>query len=184
MEKTSSEMKKEEMSQTSTFKEFVSWIKVLIIAALIGSGVSFVIKPTLVSGESMFPTLNSQDYLILNRLAYKIGEPQHKDIVVFQSRLPGEKILIKRVIATQGEKISVKDGNVYVNDKLIDEPYLKGISTSGNVEGIVPENMMFVMGDNRGNSIDSRRSEVGFVSKDEVIGKVWFRLLPFKPIAE
>lgn len=184
MQEKNHEQIKEELHQTSAVKEILSWAKVMILAILIGMTISYFIKPTLVSGKSMYPTLDDRDYLILDRISYKLGEPQHKDIVVFHSHLPGERILIKRVIATEGEKIAVKDGKVYVNDKLIEEPYLKGITTPGDFEGVVPENKMFVMGDNRGNSLDSRRSEVGFVSYEDIIGKVWFRLFPLKAIEE
>ncbi|WPS85388.1 signal peptidase I (plasmid) [Brevibacillus halotolerans] len=184
MKEASNQIKKNVATQRSVFKELMSWIKVMLLAVLIGMAVSYFIKPTLVSGKSMFPTLDDQDYLILNRFSYKIGEPQRKDIVVFRSHLAGNRILIKRVIATEGEKIVIKDGKVYVNDRLLNESYVKGNATTGDFEGIVPKNKLFVMGDNRGNSIDSRRTEVGFVSKDEIIGKVWFRLIPLKGIEE
>jgi signal peptidase I len=167
--------------QKVTWKqELFSWIKILVLALVIGMAISSIIKPTLVSGVSMYPTLDDSDYLILNRVAYKMNEPTHGDIVVFNSHLKEERILIKRVIATEGEKITIKDGKVFVNDTLIDEVYLHGILTDGDIDAIVPKNKVFVMGDNRANSLDSRRSEVGFVDKKEIIGKVWFRLMPFK----
>ncbi|ADO59446.1 signal peptidase I [Paenibacillus polymyxa] len=171
-----------DQQEVSAKKEVFSWFKIILFAFFVTLVISYFIKPTLVSGRSMYPTLENNDYLILNKVAYQTGDPSRGDIVVFNSHLVGEKILIKRVIATGGEKITVKDGKVYINDKLINEPYLKGVETFGDVDTIVPKNKVFVMGDNRGNSIDSRRSEVGFVDKSEILGKVWFRVFPMKGI--
>lgn len=175
----------EQKEVVSLKKEMFGWLKVILLAMILGMSISYFVKPTWVSGESMFPTLQDSDYLLLNRVAYKFGKPQHKDIVVFHSQLPGERILIKRVIATEGEKIEVKDGKVYVNDTLIDEEsYLHGSITPMNFEGVVPQGKMFVMGDNRWNSLDSRYAQVGFVSVDDVIGKVMFRAFPMKAIED
>ncbi|WCF11426.1 signal peptidase I (plasmid) [Paenibacillus thiaminolyticus] len=164
-------------------KEFVSWIKIFVISLVIGVGISYVIKPTVVFGESMAPTLEDGNFLILNRLAYKFGEPEYKDIVVFHSNLPGDRILIKRVIATEGQQITVKDGKVHVDDNLVEEDsYIYGVSTFGDFSGTVPQGSVFVMGDNRVNSIDSRSTQVGFVGKQDIIGKVMIRLYPLSSL--
>lgn len=167
----------------STMAEVWSWIRIVLIAVIVGLAVSLIVKPSLVVGESMSPTLSNSDYLILNRLAYKLGEPQYKDIIVFHTDLPGERVLIKRVIATEGQHIVIKNNKVYVEDKLLDEKsYIHDLPTMGDIDTIVPEKSLFVMGDNRTNSMDSRMSQVGFISLDDVIGKVAFRLIPLKGI--
>lgn len=184
MENKENEIVKLEQKEVGSFKkELFGWLKVILVALILGMSISYFVKPTLVSGQSMFPTLDNSDYLLLNRVAYKFGKPHHEDIVVFHSQLPGDRILIKRIIATEGEKIEVKDGKVYVNDTIIDEnAYLHGSITPQTFEGVVPEGKLFVMGDNRWNSLDSRYAQVGFVSVDDVIGKVMFRVFPMKGI--
>lgn len=176
---------KETSAKPSVQAEILSWVKTLAIALIIGLFVSHFIKPTLVSGESMSPTLHDSNYLLLNRTAYKHNIPNYKDIIVFESTLPQEKVLIKRVIGTEGQKVTVKDGKVYINDQLINEDsYLHGITTPGSFDGVVPKGMVFVMGDNRGNSLDSRYAEVGYVDVNRILGKVFVRLLPMKGIED
>ena len=94
-----------------------------------------------------------------------------------------KKLLIKRVIAKGGDTIAIADGNVYRNGELLDEPYTKDGYTNGGLdETVVPEGELFLMGDNRVVSVDSRSKEVGFVSEDLVIGKAVLRLFPFNKI--
>lgn len=159
-------------AKPSIKEELFSWAKVLLVALIIGLGLTYVIKPTIVSGLSMYPTFNDKDYLLLNRL----GEIQRQDIVVFHSHT--NSIFIKRVIGVEGDTVKVKDGKVWVNGKQLKETYINGEFHVGDVEVTVPKNQLFVMGDNRDNSWDSRFKEVGFVHVDEVIGKVFVELYP------
>ena len=167
-------------------KELCEWGKTLALALVLSVVILQVVRPTIVSGESMYPTLEDKDYLVINRMAYKIGEPTKGDIVVFKTELlqdNGEKKdLVKRVIAVKGDHIKIKDSKVYVNDKLIEEPYIHDEYTSGNIDIKVPEGKIFAMGDNRDNSMDSRMSEVGLVDEKDVVGKVIVRLFPFDSI--
>lgn len=172
-------MKKEqnqEPNEKSIKEEVMSWIKLLVVTLVIGLGISSVIKPTVVSGDSMLPTLQNDNYLLLNRLAYKVGEPKHQDIVVFHSHT--NSIFIKRVIGIAGDEVKVKDGRVWVNGEELKEDYINGEFHIGNVEVTVPKDQLFVMGDNRDNSYDSRFEEIGFIHEDEVIGKVFIELYP------
>lgn len=179
------EVKTPEEQKRSTTAEIWSWVRIIVISLVIGLGLSSVIKPTLVVGESMSTTLSDGDYLILNRLAYKVGEPEYKDIVVFNTTLPGERVLIKRVIATEGQHVIIKDNKVTVDGKVLEEEaYIHELPTTGDIDIIVPQNEIFVMGDNRINSMDSRVSQVGTVSLDDVIGKVAIRLFPMKTIED
>ncbi len=92
-------------------------------------------------------------------------------------------MLIKRVIGLPGETITIKEGNVYINDKMLDQSFTKDGYTDGDIENLkIPEGELFVMGDNRLVSIDSRLAEVGCVKIDDVLGKAFVRLYPFNEI--
>lgn len=167
-------------------KELIEWIKVIATSLVFAFIITQFIRPTLVKGESMYPTLVENDYLIINRMAYKIGEPKEGDIIVFKTNLLQDngktKDLVKRVIATEGQHIKIEDSKVYVDDKLLDEPYIYDNYTSGDVDLVVPEGKVFTMGDNRENSLDSRYEDVGLVNEDDIMGKVMIRLFPFNKI--
>ncbi len=168
--------------------EVMSWIRDILIAVIIAVIIAQCIQPTIVREHSMQNTLQPNDYLILNKLAYRFGgEIEYGDIVVFHSNLQtedgDEKLLIKRVIAKGGDTVSIADGQVYRNGELLDEPYTKdGYTNGGMDETVVPEGQLFLMGDNRVVSVDSRSQKVGFISEDLVIGKAVLRLFPFNEI--
>ncbi len=162
-------------------------VKDVIIAGIIAAGVLTFIRPTIVRQHSMQPTLNNNDYIITYRRAYSSHSPKRGDIIVFKSDLVDEngknKLLVKRVIGLPGDTISIHDGQVYIDGKMIEEDYTKDGTTNGDIEGAkVPDNKYFVMGDNRLVSVDSRYAEVGFVKKSDIKGKVVIRLFPFKNI--
>ena len=186
MDEIKEEVKEEpEKNAKSSAKE---WLKTILIPIVIAILILQVIRPTLVQQQSMMPTVQPSNYLIVYKLAYKFGhEPQTGDIIVFKSGLMTEnekaKYLIKRVIATEGDTIQITDGEVYVNGDQLEEPYINGDYTPGEIpETVVPEDSLFVMGDNRPNSTDSRSEAVGFVPEDTVMGKVVLRLLPLNEI--
>lgn len=165
-------------------KSIKEWIAAFMWAFLfffIGMVVSQnVVSIVNVKGASMEPTLKQEDRLVLNRLA----EPDVGDIVVFPDPDKKGELFIKRVIAKEGDKLRIKDGRLYINGDEYLESY---ISHSGDdfvlpVDGTgqmieVPEGSLFVMGDNRNNSFDSR--SFGFLPKDEVLGEVSMRFYPF-----
>lgn len=165
-----------------------SLIKEILLAAILAAVVISFVRPTIVKQTSMQDTLNPNDYIIMYRRAYSGDkEPKRGDIVIFKSELQDEngknKILIKRVIGLPGDKITINDGKVYINDKEYDESYLKDGYTTGSVNNFkVPKGEYFVMGDNRVVSIDSRYSEVGCVKKDAIKGRAVLRLFPFTKI--
>lgn len=166
--------------------ELIEWAKTIGVAVVLAFVITQFIRPTIVNGQSMYPTLDNSDYLIINRMAYKLGEPERGDIIVFSTNLKqsnGEnKDLVKRVIAVEGDHLKIEDSKVYINGALIDEPYIHDNYTEGYEDIIIPEGMMFTMGDNRENSKDSRMDDVGLVSEDDVMGKVLIRLFPFNKI--
>jgi len=160
-------------------KDKTSFLKSLItdlfIAAAIFCIITTFIKPTVVNGDSMDSTLKDGDYLITMKQAYKATEPEYGDIVVFDS--PTEDALyIKRIIATEGQNVEVSGGHVYVDGELINEDYIHGQDTEGDLALKVPEGEVFVMGDNREVSFDSR--EFGCIDVDSLEGKATIRLFP------
>ena len=182
-------MGKKEVNQTQSVKNsIIEWVKVFGLAIVLAFVITLFIKPTLVSGDSMLPTLHENDYLIINKIGYKIGEPKNGDVIVFKSDLEKNdgttKDLVKRIIGVAGDQVVIKDGKVYLNDKLLDETYLsEGMDTTGDVDIVVPEGKLFVLGDNREVSLDSRYEQVGLVDVNDVEGKVLVRLYPFNDIS-
>lgn len=151
--------------------------------------ITLIVQPTIVSGKSMDPTLENKDYLFVNKLAYKAEGPKRGDIIVFKTDLIDKKSnkkkdLVKRVIALPGEKIVIKNSKVYINNKYLDESYINDVYTEGDINIVVPENHIFVMGDNRTDSSDSRDQDIGTISLDDIIGKVAIRIYPFNKIGK
>jgi len=165
-------------------------MKTLLLLRDIGITIAILIiilqffKPTVIFEHSMEDTLHPKDYVFLYKQAYSFGGiVNYGDIIVFKSNLLDDngvqKSLIKRVIGLPGDTIEIKDDIVYRNGLPLDEPYVKGGATPGDLASLrVPANSYFVMGDNRPVSMDSRTSEVGFVPFDKIEGKVVFRLFP------
>lgn len=144
----------------------------------------FLFRPFEVKGESMYPNLHDSEYLITNLIGLKLSDPKLGDVIVFKAPNELERDFIKRVIGVEGDRVSVKDGQVYLNGELLDEnKYLKpSVKTYGGSflqegeEVSVPEGYFFVLGDNRSYSSDSR--EWGFVPKNNVIGNSIFIYWP------
>jgi signal peptidase I len=132
-----------------------------------------------IDGQAMSPTLNDQDRLVVDKVAYRIGEPDVNDIVMLYYPLNPDKLFVKRVIAGEGDQVRIIDGRVYRNDVPLDEPFVPEVFRSHERWGpqVVPEGYYFVMGDHRNNSSDSRHW--GFVPRKYIIGKVRFRWWPF-----
>ena len=160
-------------------RELVAWAKALTSAALYATIiVTFGFQVARVDGLSMAPTLADQDRLIVNKLAYRIGEPHIGDIVMLYYPLNPEKSFVKRVIAEEGDQVRVVDGRVFRNDVPMDDAFVPNEYRSHDDWGpqVVPEGYYFVMGDHRNNSSDSRHW--GFVPKKYIIGKVQLRWWP------
>ncbi len=161
-----------------------SLIKDIIIAVLIVGAILILIRPTIVKEESMVPTLEENDYLIMSKQAYTIGEMETGDIIIFESDIIGtdgeNKLLIKRAIGLPGDTIEIKDGEVILNGEVLEENYLNEDYTAGEIEEMtIPENKVFAMGDNRAVSNDSRSQSIGLVDMSDVEGQAVFRLYPF-----
>jgi len=160
-------------------EEVVAWLKTLASAAVYATLiVTFGFQVARVEGLSMAPTLADQDRLIVNKLAYRIGEPHIGDIVMLYYPLNPEKSFVKRVIAEEGDQVRVVDGRVIRNEVPMDDAFVPKEYRSHDDWGpqVVPEGYYFVMGDHRNNSSDSRHW--GFVPKKYIIGKVQLRWWP------
>jgi signal peptidase I len=160
-------------------EEIVAWVKTLMSAAVYAVLiVTFLFQVARVEGQSMAPTLEDQDRLIVNKLVYRIGEPRRGDIVMLYYPLNPEKSFVKRVIAEEGDTVRIVDGRVYVNDIPLKDDYVATEYRSHDDWGpqVIPEGYDFVMGDHRNNSSDSRHW--GMVPKRYIIGKVQIRWWP------
>lgn len=131
-----------------------------------------------VSGQSMQPLLNSGDVVLVNRLAYDVGKPDRMDVVVFMRG--DRKANVKRVIGIPGDTVQIKDGMVYVNGQSVEAEGLGPVTLAGLAEHPVQleDEEYFLLGDNRDSSEDSRFANVGNVTEDQIVGKVWLKLLP------
>lgn len=165
--------------------ELREWLRDIVIALIIAILALQFIKPVIVRESSMEPNFSESDYLFASKQSYGLlgGEPQMGDVIVFRSTLKDEedhdKLLIKRIIGVPGDVIDVTGGKVYVNEQVIDDGYTKGQTTNGEIADlVVPADSYFCLGDNRLVSVDSRSEEVGFVRKEDIVGKVVFRLFP------
>lgn len=178
------------MSKT---KELFSWVKAIIIAVLLAFLIrTYIFAPIVVDGESMMPTLHDHERIILNKFGTNIDNMERFNVVVFHAT--EERDYIKRVIGLPGDHIEYKDDVLYINGEPYDEPYLDEYKaqmdgelltedfTLEEVTGatVVPEGELFLMGDNRQNSLDSR--EIGTVSIDEIVGKANFVYWPVSEI--
>jgi signal peptidase I len=160
-------------------EELFAWLKTLASAAVYATLiVTFGFQVARVEGQSMAPTLADQDRLIVNKLAYRLGQPQIGDIVMLYYPLNPDKSFVKRVIAEEGDTIRIVDGRVYRNDVPINDEYVPTEYRSHDDYGpeVVPQGYYFVMGDHRNNSSDSRHWK--FVPKKYIIGKVQLRWWP------
>ncbi|MCQ2547641.1 MAG: signal peptidase I [Clostridia bacterium] len=179
-----------------TKKEIKSWAVDIAIAVVLALLVLAFIKPTSVNGPSMEPTFEDGDYLFISRQSYGLfgGVPERGDVVIAKSHLSDVETnstninIIKRVIGVPGDTVALKEGYVYVNGEKLEEAYLGDQGQSygefaDNQTYKVPENCVFLMGDNRIVSEDSRFEDVGYVPYDNIIGRVILRVFPFNKMA-
>ena len=164
------------------FKEIYEWAESAVMAVIVVVLLfTFVGRTSVVSGKSMVPTFASGDMLVVSRLGFD-GEPG--DIVVATKPYSHNEPIIKRIVATGGQTVDIDfdEGIVYVNGEPLDEDYTN-TPTNRNYDMkfplTVPEGYVFLLGDNRNGSYDSRAEEIGLVDERYIMGKVYFRVMPF-----
>lgn len=174
-------MAKEE-KKTSLKEDIFDWIESMAISIFVVVLIfTFVFRIVQVKGTSMLQTLQDSDRIITTNLFY---EPKPGDIIVCNS-VGLKETIVKRVIGVSGDTIDIdfEKGIVYRNGEVLEEEYINNPTTRNydvNFPVTVPEDSVFVLGDNRKVSLDSRSSDVGFVEKEQITGKVIFRIFPFK----
>ena len=164
------------------FRIAAEWIGLVVLALVIALLIkTFLFQAFFIPSESMVPTLRVHDRVLVNKLSYKLHPVHRGDIVVFKAPEgsdPGIDDLVKRVIGLPGETVSAKKGHVYIDDKELPETYLpKGTITTDFSPVTLGPSHYWVMGDNRGNSKDSR--VFGPIEKKNIVGRVFFRIWPF-----
>jgi signal peptidase I len=160
----------------SSFLRFViDVVETLILSVVLFAAINSVSARIRVDGDSMEPTLQSGEFVIVNKLAYKLGDPQVGDVIVFHFPRDPNQEYIKRVIGLPGDEVVINGGHVYVNDVLLEEDYIAA-SPAYESTWDVPGDSLFVLGDNRNNSSDSHNW--GTVPMDYVVGKAVFVYWP------
>jgi len=166
-------------------RAFFDWIVVIAVALLVAFVVrTFVIAHFVVEGESMYSTLDTGDRVFVNKLSYRLHDPNRGDVVVLhQITGASERDLIKRVIGLPGESVEMRNCTVLIDGRVLNEPYLDPevvtpTDCGGDyvLDGVVPDNHVFVMGDNRGGSQDSR--VIGTINDDDLVGRAFVVFWP------
>lgn len=158
---------------------FVKSFDIVLILGLLFR--ALILQPFAIEGPSMEPNFYDRQIIIVDKVSYLFKEPKRGDVIIFQAPKTPQDDYIKRIIALPGEKITISNGNVYINGSLLQEPYMSQKTLVDKKEGIlnitIGQNEYFVMGDNRANSSDSR--DWGLMPKDNIIGKPWIRVIPW-----
>ena len=164
-------------------KEFLSdTIKYIIFIVVILVIAVYVVGLQQIVGPSMTPTLRNGDIVILDKLSYRFSEIKRDDIVALY--YADTKFLVKRVVGLPGDTVEFKDNKLYINGKYYEEKYLGDdiVTDNFSLEELnyttIPDDMYLVLGDNRGDSMDSRDSDVGLIPKKDIYGKVRFKIWP------
>lgn len=175
--------KKKPFWKKEIFADIMMVILVVAAAMLIEK---VIIMPTRVIGTSMYPTLNDNDFLVINRLSYTVENPERFDIIVFEEESQEEdEYLIKRVIGLPGETVFISENKIYINGSVLEEYYWyedNFDAKDARSPVTLGEDEFFVMGDNRNVSVDSRSNRIGVVKKEQIVGNAVFRIFPFNDI--
>lgn len=181
-----SEKEEKKITFGSVLLSFFDFLKTVIIIVVLAALIrQFVIQPFIVDGQSMEPNFQNNDYLITDKVSYRLHTPSRGEVVIFHPPDNPSVNYLKRVIGLPGDTIKISGGDVYVNGKKIKESYInnneKTLSpNSGDVELTLKDKEYFVLGDNRNHSRDSR--EIGPVPIENIVSRIWLRLFPFNSI--
>lgn len=186
IDKVSGKDKKELSVKKVLYEIFDLAVYVLIIFSITYIVLCFVEQRTDVDGNSMYSTLSNGDSVFVDKVSYRLKDPERFDIVIFDFLHAEDTYYIKRIIGLPGETVQIIDGYVYIDGKLLDTDVYgyETINNPGRAENPVTlgEDEYFVMGDNRNGSTDSRTDSVGNVQRDQIVGKAFMRIWPLKDI--
>ncbi|HNB41481.1 MAG TPA: signal peptidase I [Anaerolineales bacterium] len=155
--------------ETTNWKRFVlDVIETLVLAVILFVGINSVSARVRVDGFSMQPTLQDGEFVLVSKLSYKFGDFQRGDIIVFDFPMNPDEELVKRIIGVPGDHVMVRDSHVYVNEQMLNENYIAQAPLYSG-DWIVPDGTLFVLGDNRNNSNDSK--DWGLLPQGNVVGK-------------
>jgi signal peptidase I len=168
-------------------RNLVEWVAIVVGALAVALVVkTFLVQAFFIPSLSMYPTLDEGDRVLVNKLSYKLHDVNRGDLVVFE-RPPGSpesdiKDLIKRVIGLPGETIEAREGVVYIDGQELEEPYLvAGVTTDDLPRQEIPDGHIWVMGDNRTNSADSR--VFGPIDEDTIVGRAFLKVWPITELS-
>ena len=167
---------------SSALRELLSWIQIIVIAAVVAFVLNnFLIANSRVPTGSMENTIMTGDRVIGSRLSYRFGEPKRGDVIIFHWPDDEKMLFVKRIIGMPGDKVTIRDGHVYLNDSEtpLEEPYIQEpMVVEPEKTFQVPECAYFCMGDNRNESMDARYWKNSYVYKNKILAKVLFRYWP------
>lgn len=152
-------------------------LETIVLSLVIFLLIRLVIQNYRIESHSMQPNFYEGEFILVNKLAFKLGEPTRGEVIVFHNPGNIEEDYIKRVIGLPGDVVEIRDQTVYINGQELAEPYATNPFRDNYGPETVPTNHLFVMGDNRGNSSDSRR--IGPIPEDLIVGQAWLRVWPF-----
>ncbi len=170
------------MQTVNSIFEFIKTVAIIILIAFFVR--FYLIQPFVVEGSSMEPNFHNSQYLMVDKLSYRIHPPKRGDVVVFHPPNAPSLNYIKRIIALPGEQIEIKNGEIFINNARLAEPYIPAEKTliryseAANLKQTLGNDEYFVLGDNREHSSDSR--EWGSVPAANVIGRAWLVIFPLK----
>lgn len=166
--------------ENNTLRKVVNWVVDIVVVISLAWFVVYAFGTQVqIAGQSMTPGLNSGDVVLMDRLAYDLGNPARFDVVVFQRE--DKKANVKRVIGLPGETVQIVAGDVFIDGTRLEMPEeLSGVSLAGLADSpiLLEDDEYFLLGDNRDSSEDSRFANIGNVKRSQIQGKIWFRLLP------
>jgi len=177
----------EKKSEKNMLSELGGWILYfLIVLGMTWLIITFVGQRTKVDGHSMEPTLQDADNLIVDKISYRLRDPERYDIIVFPYQHAENVYYIKRIIGLPGETVQIIDGSVYINGELLEDEIYGAEPIKDPMTAAEPitlgDDEYFVLGDNRNHSSDSRDPSVGVLTRDKLIGRAWVRIYPFNKI--
>ncbi len=156
-------------------------VETIVLSLVIFLLIRMVVQNYRIESHSMQPNFAEGQFILVNKLAYRFGQPERGQVVVFHNPQNTDEDYIKRIIGLPGDTVSMQGETVYINGEPLQQPYVTEPLPPGYQFGPleVPADSIFVMGDNRPNSRDSRYPDVGSIPEELIVGKAWFRVWPF-----